>query len=216
MRLPRSFFVLALGLLPAVAAAAPCGIICSAWCRAITRSVSSSKTSRPGKAGWGAILSAEIRESPLFKQFQIRPELAKDSAGLRQAIFRELGVTPEQFRDDILGDALVFAFRKGPPGQPEKDDGLIMLHARDAKLLARLVDRVNELQTKAGELKRVEAVDAKPGRYFRRVKAGEKEGARVLRADRQPTGFLGKRDTVNLNACGAWRERSRSRRLSSE
>jgi hypothetical protein len=128
-----------------------------------------------GKPGSGSFLQ-RFGESPLFKQLQQAPEAQKVQQVL-DTLFKELGVTPEQLRDDILGDALVFAFRKGPAGQPEKDDGLIMLHARDAKLLARLVDRVNELQTKAGELKTVEPVDGKPGRYFRRVKAGEKEGA---------------------------------------
>lgn len=94
-----------------------------------------------------------------------------------ESLLKELDVTPEQLRDDILGDALVFAYRKGPPGQPEKEDGLILLHARDAKLLARLVDRINEIQTKSGELKAVEPVDGKAGRYYRRVKAVQTEAA---------------------------------------
>ncbi len=175
MRLPRVIFVLALGCLPAVSAAAPRDDLLRVVPSDYTFCVLVQNLRDQGKPGSASFLQ-KLAESPLFKQFQQSPEAQKVQQ-VFQAIFKELGVTPEQLRDDILGDALVFAFRKGPPGQPEKDDGLIMLHARDAKLLARLVDRINELQTKGGELKAVEKIDGKSGPYFRRVKAGQNESA---------------------------------------
>jgi hypothetical protein len=113
-------------------------------------------------------------ESPLLKQFQQSPE-AQKIQGVFDTLLKDLGVSPEEFAKEILGDCVVFAYRKGPPGQPDKDDGLILVHARDEKLLARLVDRINELQTKAGELKAVESVESKSGGYFRRLKAVDNE-----------------------------------------
>jgi len=116
-----------------------------------------------------------VAESPMLKQFQESPEAKKFQAVL-ETIFKDLQVTPEQVWNDILGDAIIFAYRKGPPEQKDKEDGLLLVQARDEKLLARLVDRINELQKKGGELKAVEPVDAAGG-YFRRVKAVETEKA---------------------------------------
>jgi hypothetical protein len=128
-----------------------------------------------GKGQGGSFLT-RLAESPLVKQLQQTPE-AKKVNQVIETLLNELGVTLEQLRDDILGDAAVFAYRKGPPGQPEKEDGLILLHARDEKLLARLVGRINELQTKGGELKTVEPLERNGVRYFKRVKAVETEPA---------------------------------------
>ena len=127
------------------------------------------------KAGDSSFLPA-LAKSPIFKLLQQTPE-AQKVQHVVETILKDLGITEAQLRDDLLGDALVFAYRKGPPGQPDAEDGVILLHARDEKLLARLVDRINEIQTQAGELKAVEPVEGKPGKYFRRVKAVEGESA---------------------------------------
>jgi hypothetical protein len=117
-----------------------------------------------------------LNESPIVQGIAQSPEAKKFQAAF-ETILKELGVTPEQLWNDILGDAVVFAYRKGPAGKPAEEDGLLLVHARDADLLARLVDRINELQTKGGELKGVEPVTAGDEKYFRRQKAMEKEPA---------------------------------------
>lgn len=139
--------------------------------------------------------------SPLFQQLQQSPEAQK----VRQVIdtiLKELEVTPAQVVNDVLGEALVFAYRKGPPGQPEKEDGMILLHAPDEKLLARLVDRVNELQTKAGEIKGVEPVNGKQGRYFRRVKAVEGQTADFYALRGHRLVFSGSEALLNTTLAG--------------
>src|SRR5262245_15650447 len=123
--------------------------------------------------GDGSFLKG-IAEHPLMKGLSGTPESQKFARAIEDGM-KGLMVTPEQIRDDLLGDALVFAYRKGPPGEEGKEDGLILLHARDSKLLARVVDRINELQTKSGELKRVDTVGDGPAEYRRRVKAVETE-----------------------------------------
>src|SRR5262245_32217954 len=128
-----------------------------------------------GKSGGDGSWLKGFAESPLIKQMETSPEAKKVQAAI-EAIFKDLGASPEQVRDDILGDAVIFAYRKGPPGQQDSDDGIILVHARDDKLLARIVDRINELQIKGREVKAVESV-GRDRQYFRRLKAVETEKA---------------------------------------
>lgn len=117
-----------------------------------------------------------VADSPLLKGLQSAPEATKFHETF-QAILKELNVTPEQLRDDLLGDTVIFAYRKGPTGDAGREDGLVLLHARDDKLLRRVIDRINEIQTKAGEIKAVEPVGAGKTGYFRRAKMVEGEPA---------------------------------------
>ena len=127
-----------------------------------------------GKADGKSPFLKGLAESPLLKGFQ--DAAGREGPGGVEAILRELGIAPEQLRNNLLGDAVVFAYRKGPPKDESKEDEYFLIHARDEKLLARVVERINDLQTKSGELKAVEPVSAKQGDYFRRVKTG-KQGA---------------------------------------
>ncbi len=85
-------------------------------------------------------------------------------------LLKELDVTAEQLRDDVLGDAVVVAYRKGPADHPEHEDGFVFIHARDAKILAQVIDRLNDVQTKSGEVKKLETVTTKEGTYTQRTK----------------------------------------------
>ena len=51
----------------------------------------------------------------------------------------------KQIREDILGDAVVLAYRPGPPGKPEQEQGLILLHAHNAET-AGPADRTTQRQ----------------------------------------------------------------------
>jgi hypothetical protein len=119
-------------------------------------------------------LFKDLADSPILAGFRSTPEAVKFQAAM-DGILQELDLTAGQVRDDLLGDALVFAYRKGPPGQEGREDGLILLHARDGDLLRRVVDRVNALQIKSGEVRGVEAVGEGDRRYFRRVKMVDAE-----------------------------------------
>ena len=52
---------------------------------------------------------------------------------LDQMLEQQFGLKLSQLRDDILGDAVVIAYRH--PTKDRKEQGLILLHARDAELL---------------------------------------------------------------------------------
>ncbi len=106
--------------------------------------------------------------SPVGARFLGTPEAQKltELDGFLQKL---LGVTPAQLRDEILGDAIVLAYRPGPPGTPEREQGLFLLRARDPRLLATLVDRLNDLQKSTGDLSEIVKVPYPNGAYLRRT-----------------------------------------------
>ena len=69
-------------------------------------------------------------------------------------------ITQEPFQ---YGDVVVFAYRPGPPGQPEREQGLALLRARDDALLARLIERINEFERDPAKFTPVKPIEAPPG-----------------------------------------------------
>jgi hypothetical protein len=111
-----------------------------------------------------------LKESPLLQALGEAPELLQ-LAQVKEQLQKRLQITWPQLRDEILGDAMVFAYRAGPPGKPERDQGLLLLHARDPKLLAGLLERLNAIQLKNGELKEVRQREHRGVKYVERVEA---------------------------------------------
>ena len=117
-------------------------------------------------------LAVAVKASPIAKVVGNAPEVAQLSA-VEKILKEHLGTDFAQLRDDILGDAVVFAYRPGPPGKPEQDQGLVLIRARNAILLAGLVDRLNQLQLKLGELTRLEERQHNGTKYFSRVERNQ-------------------------------------------
>lgn len=112
-----------------------------------------------------------FRSSALDRAFARGPEIRK----LREAedqLKANLDVDWPRLRDDILGDAVVFAFRPSASGKAEEDEGVMLVRARDEALLARLVERLNRLQEKSGDVKSVETRRHRSAEYVRRVEKG--------------------------------------------
>jgi hypothetical protein len=115
--------------------------------------------------------AARFAASPLGRAVRDTPE-ARKLAALDRQLRTHLGVSWPQLRDDILGDAVVLAYTPGPPGKPEEERGLLLVHARKPDLLAGLIDRLNELQQKSGEVDAVERREYQGQGYFYRHKKG--------------------------------------------
>lgn len=107
-----------------------------------------------------------LRQSPLVKALVDSPE-AGQIAALDGELKKHLGVNWPTLRDDILGDAVLFAYRPGSAADQEQ--GMIAVRAARPKLLAELVDRFNHLQKDSGELKSLDAVKHQGATYFRRA-----------------------------------------------
>jgi hypothetical protein len=114
----------------------------------------------------------QLRRSPLWAALRNAAEVHQLNR-VDQFLRKQLGVGWEQLRDDVLGDAVVFAFRPGPPGKPEQDRGLFLVRARSARVLAGVVDRLNAAQKDSGELKELAEREHKGVKYYRRTERKE-------------------------------------------
>jgi hypothetical protein len=114
--------------------------------------------------------AAQVAASPFGQSFAGSPELKKLAEFDRQ-LQAALNLSWAQLRDDVLGDAVVLAYTPGPPGKPEQERGLLLVHARRPDLLAGLFDRLNEVQKKSGEISAVEPRSHEGQTYYRRQKA---------------------------------------------
>jgi hypothetical protein len=123
--------------------------------------------------------TTRLLESPFVKQFEksaMETRLKADAdwrkftAG-RDHIESLLGIEWPKLRDDIAGDAVVIAVRPGGADKPNDEKGIVLLRARDAMELGKLITRINALQQVGGEFKAVEAREHKGQGYFERVGA---------------------------------------------
>lgn len=126
--------------------------------------------------------SAALLNSPFVKQWRASPwgralATAPETAkliGADQHLQKYLHVGWARLRDDILGDAVVLAYRPGPPGKPEQDQGVVLVRARDPQLLADLVERINNLQRQSHDLEALEERRFDGATYFCRQERNNK------------------------------------------
>jgi hypothetical protein len=108
----------------------------------------------------------EFRKLPLAATLANSPDLAKLTqvdGHLRKTLHMDWA----RLRDDILGDALVFAYRPAAAGRPEQD--VMLVRARDPELLANLIARLNDAQKQSGELKELQVLRQHGHDFYRRV-----------------------------------------------
>ncbi len=118
-----------------------------------------------------------LRDSPFLQQLRQSPVGVKIRAGddlkkldrIESKMKDKLGFDWKRLREDILGDALVLAYRPGPPGKPGQEQGVLLLRARNEKVLVELIESINKVQKDEGELKTVEQCRHKDVVYYRRL-----------------------------------------------
>jgi hypothetical protein len=107
-------------------------------------------------------IGQRILQSSEFRQL-------RDSAAM---ILHQLEIAPETLIDDVVGDAFAFAFSPPPPGgKPKEERAVILIRPRKMAALQGMLDRINELQTKSGELKSVTRKKHGGATYFERRKS---------------------------------------------
>ena len=67
------------------------------------------------------------------------------------------------------GDCVVLAYKPGPPGKPEQEQGLLMLHAPKPQVLGDLINHLNKWQKDTGQLLRLEEKEYHGVKYVQRV-----------------------------------------------
>lgn len=111
---------------------------------------------------------AQLRMSPAGAAFRATDEVKKLNQ-VEQYLHQALGTGWEQLRDDVLGDAIVFAYRPGPPAKPEEEQGLVLLRGRNGEVVSQLVEKINQAQKKDGSLTDLQEVKYHNATYYRRV-----------------------------------------------
>src|SRR5262245_18612670 len=120
-----------------------------------------------------------IAESPLAAWFPTsalgKQLLASD--GLKKALdgatplFAAFGITPAELFQDGIGDAVVFAYTPAPANDPKGERSVIIVRPGKPETLAKLVGRLNDIQTKNGELKTLSRREHAGAEYFERQKS---------------------------------------------
>jgi hypothetical protein len=88
-------------------------------------------------------------------------------------VLAALGTTPDELLADVLGDAVAFAYTPPPPDAPMTGErAVILIRPGKPATLARLVERLNDIQTGNGEVKAVVRRQHAGAEYFERQKPG--------------------------------------------
>lgn len=87
----------------------------------------------------------------------------------------EIGTEWPELRDGILGDAVVFIYKPGPAETPEKEESLVLIHAREPKLAERIYKFIDDAQTKSGQLKEKTTRTRGEQSYVKRVRTDEED-----------------------------------------
>ena len=118
-----------------------------------------------GKALASSPFADQFRKSVFGRKLEEAKEV-QQLLGAEKELKKILGIGWDELRDDILGDAVVFAYR---PGKKGAEQDLMLIRARNAKTLADLVERFNKAQLEAGDLKELKEFKHKNFIYFGRV-----------------------------------------------
>ncbi len=86
-------------------------------------------------------------------------------------IFGALGVTSSDLLQDIIGDAVVFAYSPGAAGDPKGERSVIIVRPRKPDTLASVIEKLNKAQTDSKELKAVVERKHAGAAYHERQKA---------------------------------------------
>jgi len=123
-------------------------------------------------------------ESPFVEWFPSTPIGKKLLAAVDLKQFRDvatnvlpaLGTTPQAVLDDVLGDAVAFAYSPAPEGKPGDERSVILIRPAKPESLAKIFDKLNEIQKNNGEIKAIVRREHAGAEYFERQKpdgAGE-------------------------------------------
>ncbi len=116
-------------------------------------------------------VAVRLAASPYGRSIRESLEAAK-LGRIDEQLRTRLNVSWAQLRDDVLGDAVVLTYTPGPPGHPDAEVGLLLVHARKPDVLTGLLGRLNEMQKKAGDLTAVERREHRGQPYVVRRKKG--------------------------------------------
>ena len=133
-----------------------------------------------------------VRASALGQSIEKSPEFDR-LVRFEEELRKRFGVNWGKLRDDIFGDAVVLAYWPALPDHPEQEQGLLLVRARRADLLKKLVDALNDHQFKNKELSRLEERQHEGVKYHLRK---DQRSEHFLLIDGNLLAFTGKESLV--------------------
>jgi len=112
-----------------------------------------------------------FRTSPVGKSFLNAPEVRQIDRW-QSEMKKHLDLDWRTLRDEILGETLILAYSPGPRNKSNDERGLLLLHVHNPERLVQVIDRLNEAQTRSGEVRLTE-LHHKGNSYYRRVQTGK-------------------------------------------
>ncbi len=126
--------------------------------------------------------AAHFAESKLGKSLLASEEL-KQLAAVETVLKDNLGLTLATLRDDILGDAVAFAYQPPADGKEGQDSGVLIGKAAKPAALAKVVGKLNAAQVQSKELKGTADKKHNGVGYVERQKADGRTEYILLRPD---------------------------------
>jgi hypothetical protein len=110
-----------------------------------------------------------FKKSPLLLPIQQSPEM-RQLRQFEEMLKKHLDVDWQTARDEILGSAVVLAYRPPTvPGDSSEEQGLLLLKAHQPDKLAQVIAKLNKVQSNSGELQELQERKHDGTTYFRRL-----------------------------------------------
>jgi hypothetical protein len=97
-------------------------------------------------------------------------EQAKQLRAAAGTVLPVIGTSPQALLEDVIGDAVAFAYSPAPPDKPGDERAVILVRPRKPESLAKIIETLNAIQTQAGELKAIARRQYAGAEYFERQK----------------------------------------------
>ncbi|HEY3790108.1 MAG TPA: hypothetical protein VGL71_14705 [Urbifossiella sp.] len=110
-------------------------------------------------------------QTALGRQFLNGVDL-KQARNAAAPIFSAFGIQPEELLADIFGDAVAFAYTPASNDDPKSERAVVLIRPRTPETLAKLIAKLNEIQTAGGEVKSIVSRKHRGEEYFERQKPG--------------------------------------------
>ncbi|NBO91436.1 MAG: hypothetical protein EBV06_03835 [Planctomycetia bacterium] len=114
--------------------------------------------------------AASLAKSALGRSLSASSEW-QNLCKLEAKLTRNLGMGWTELTDVVPGAAVGYAYRPDPAGRADRDEGLYLIRAKNARNLADFVNKINAAQKKSGELRDLISREHNGVSYVRRVEA---------------------------------------------
>jgi hypothetical protein len=117
---------------------------------------------------------AQLQKVPLGKAILLPQDPGE--AKTIEELFKDFDITPEVLVYEIMGDAFLFAYQDPPVGKGGDGQGIFLVHSKNPKKLASLLEKIDAYQIRTGDLQEIKLKEYAKRTYVQRVKKNPTDG----------------------------------------